>query len=311
MFESLDTVSLVFANTSSSVEVMRGYVYPLLRTFGVLAGTVASLALVFAGYLYMTSNGKPDELAKAKRLIRSALVGLVVVLGAAVIVGVMTSSYGEPAGGKEAALPRLEALEASEVDNGLVDVLIKAMTGFLNTIIQAVAVPFLSGLDYFTSSTPLMTENSSVFSLWLVILGIANVLLILVLVLIGFQIMSAGVLGFEEMSIRQMLPRVGLVFLLMNSSIFIVDGVIRLSNVLIAALASVSGADLPWQTLSLVVENTSEQGVAALLLMLAFLIFTVFLLVYYVMRLVTLFIGAVLSPLVLLVWLVPGLLYWV
>ena len=40
--------------------------------------------------------------------------------------------------------------------------------------------------------------------------------------------------------------------------------------------------------------------------MVAFLIFAVILLVYYVGRLVTLYLGAVLSPLVLLLWLVPG-----
>jgi type IV secretory pathway TrbL component len=40
--------------------------------------------------------------------------------------------------------------------------------------------------------------------------------------------------------------------------------------------------------------------------MLVFLIFSVILLVYYVGRLVTLFVGAVLSPLIILIWLVPG-----
>ena len=40
--------------------------------------------------------------------------------------------------------------------------------------------------------------------------------------------------------------------------------------------------------------------------MLVFIIFSFILLIYYVGRIVTLFIGAVLSPLVLLLWLVPG-----
>ena len=40
--------------------------------------------------------------------------------------------------------------------------------------------------------------------------------------------------------------------------------------------------------------------------MVAFLICSVILLVYYVMRLITLFIGTVLSPLVSMLWLVPG-----
>ncbi len=306
MIESFESSLLVLANTAPAVEVMREYILPLMKVLGVLAGVFAALVLVYAGYLYMTSSGRPDELDKAKRVLRNALVGLVLVIGSAAIVGLLMQAYGQPTQGEATSLPALEALEAEEADNGLVEVLIQAVTGFLNTIIQAVATPFLAGLDYFTKATPLMAENPSVFNLWLVILAMANVLLILVLVLIGFQVMSAGMFGFEEASVKQLLPRFGLVFVLMNSSIFIIDGVIELSNVMILALTSVTGASTPWETLTAVVENTGGQGVAALLVMLAFLIFTVFLLVYYVMRLVTLYIGAVLAPLVFLVWLVPG-----
>ena len=54
------------------------------------------------------------------------------------------------------------------------------------------------------------------------------------------------------------------------------------------------------------VKQSGTQGLGALLMMIAFLIFSVILLVYYVGRLVTLFIGAVLSPIVAMVWLIPG-----
>jgi type IV secretory pathway TrbL component len=55
-----------------------------------------------------------------------------------------------------------------------------------------------------------------------------------------------------------------------------------------------------------VAEETSGLGVAALLIMVAFVICSIVLLVYYVMRLVTLYLGAVLAPLVSLIWLIPG-----
>jgi hypothetical protein len=58
--------------------------------------------------------------------------------------------------------------------------------------------------------------------------------------------------------------------------------------------------------LTTVVKQAGGQGVAALLIMIAFLIFAVILLVYYVGRLVTLYLGAVMSPVILLLWLVPG-----
>ena len=133
-----------------------------------------------------------------------------------------------------------------------------------------------------------------------------DVLFVIILALIGFHVMSAASFGFDEIEFKHLLPRIGLVFLLINTSIFAIDGIIELSNALITAIGKVSGASTVWATLTLVVKESGGQGVAALLMMLAFLIFSVFLLVYYVLRLVTLFIGAVLSPLVILVWLVPG-----
>lgn len=151
-----------------------------------------------------------------------------------------------------------------------------------------------------------MAKNSSVFNLWLVIVGIANTLLILVIVLIGFHIMSASSFGFDELNFKEVLPKVGLTFLLLNTSIFAIDGIIELSNVLIEAIGKVSASTGPWEVLSQVVKDTSGQGLAALLVMLAFLISSIILLVYYVGRLVTLFIGAVLSPFVILIWLIPG-----
>ncbi|MCA9308906.1 hypothetical protein KC973_00865, partial [Candidatus Saccharibacteria bacterium] len=68
----------------------------------------------------------------------------------------------------------------------------------------------------------------------------------------------------------------------------------------------VSGASSVWETLTAVVKESGGQGAAALLVMLAFLIFAVILLIYYVGRLVVLFLGAVLSPLVIAMWLLPS-----
>lgn len=151
-----------------------------------------------------------------------------------------------------------------------------------------------------------MASNKAVFNLWLAIVGIADMLLILVVALVGFQVMSASSYGFDGVEVKHLLPRIVLIFLLMNTSIFLIDGIINLSNVLISAVNQASGASTVWSTFIKVVEKTSGQGVAALLIMVAFLICSVILLVYYVMRLITLFIGTVLSPLVSMLWLVPG-----
>lgn len=294
------------ADTSGAVAVMRDYITPTIRTLSALGAIACTFFIVNAGYLYMTSSGKPEQMEQAKHVLKNALLGLVIILAAITLTGILTSSFGAPAGGQTASLPTLEAIQPQDVSSGLVDVLIRAVVGFLNTIIQAVGAPFMSALDYFTEATPLMTSNTTVFNLWLAIVGIANVSFILILALIGFQVMSASSFGFDEIDIKHLLPRVALIFLLINTSIFAIDGVIRFSNVLIAAIGQVSGSASPWEVLSLVVSDAGSQGLAALLMMLAFVILSVVLLVYYVGRLVTLFIGAVLSPLVVLIWLVPG-----
>lgn len=294
------------AATSGAVSAMRDYVTPTIHVLAALASLACVFFIVNAGYLYMTSSGKPEQMDHAKRVLKNAVLGLLIVLAAATLVSILSNAYGSPHDVNSATLPSLQEVKPNDVGNGLIDILIKAVTGFLNNIIQAVAQPFLGALDYFTKSTPLMADNQSVFNFWLAMVGIGDVLFIVILALLGFHVMSASTFGFDEIEFKHLLPRIGLVFLVMNSSIFFIDGVIELSNALITAVGKVSGTTSVWDTLTEVVKQAGGQGLAALLMMMAFVVLSVILLVYYVGRLVTLYIGAVLSPLVALVWLVPG-----
>jgi hypothetical protein len=302
----LHTSLSLLADTSGAIAVMRDYVRPMMQVLAGLASIACVFFLINGGYQYITSTGNPEALENAKRIIKRALIGLVIVLGAATLTTILSGAYGDPSGTTNATLPSLQAIEPDDVGSGLVEVLIKAITGFLNNIIQAVAAPFLSALDYFTKETPLMAKNSGVFNLWLAMVGITDVLFILVVALLGLHVMSASTFGFDELDIKQLLPRLALAFLLINTSIFFIDAVIELSNVLITAINKVSGASSVWETLTAVVKESGGQGAAALLVMLAFLIFSVILLIYYVSRLVVLFLGAVLSPLVIVLWLIPS-----
>ncbi len=295
-----------FAATSGAVSAMRDYVTPTIHVLAALASLACVFFIVNAGYQYMTSSGNPEKLDHAKHILKNALLGLVIVLAAATLVSILSNAYGSPHDVSNATLPSLQEVKPNDVGNGLIDVLIKAVTGFLNNIIQAVAAPFLGALDFFTKSTPLMAENQTVFNFWLAMVGIGDVLFIVILALLGFHVMSASTFGFDEIEFKHLLPRIGLVFLVMNTSIFFIDGIIELSNALVTAVGKVSGSSSVWEALTKVVDQAGGQGLAALLMMMAFLILSVILLVYYVGRLVTLFIGAVLSPLIALVWLVPG-----
>ncbi|HSX28485.1 MAG TPA: hypothetical protein VLF60_03490 [Candidatus Saccharimonadales bacterium] len=283
---------------------MREYVTPTIHVLAALASIACVFFIMNAGYLYMTSTGQPEKMEHAKDVLKKAGLGLVIVLAAATLTTILTNAYGSQQTISNATLPNMQAIPP--VENGLVDVIIKAVTGFLNNIIQTIATPFLAALDFFTKSTPLMAQNPSVFNLWLAVVGIADVLFVVIIALLGFHVMSAATFGFDEIEIKHLLPRIALIFLFMNTSIFLIDAIIGLSNVLITAINTVSGAASVWDTLTQVVEKSGGQGAAALLIMMTFLILSIILLVYYVGRLITLFIGAVLSPLVALVWLVPG-----
>jgi hypothetical protein len=151
-----------------------------------------------------------------------------------------------------------------------------------------------------------MAENGSVFKLWLAVVAMADSLFVLAVCLLGFHVMSASTLGLDELDFKHLLPQFGLIFLLINSSIFAIDAVISLSNGMIDALRAGFGDISVWKTLSDVSSQSSGMGLAALLIMIVFLVLAIILLVYYVGRLVTLYLGAVLAPVLLLLWLLPS-----
>ena len=295
-----------FAVAAPAANAMQAYVKPAVLTLSALAGTACAFFLVNSAIQYMTSKGDPEKLAHAKKIFKNALIGFVLVLAAATLVSVLSHAYGSPSTAASDKLPTLQAIEPAKTDNGLVDVLINAVVGLLRNVVQSVAKPFLEALSYFLNSTPLMGDNSSVFNLWLAIVGITDVLFVLAVALLGFQVMSFSTFGFEELDIRQLLPQLALVFVLANTSIFVIDSIIGLSNAMIHALQSGFPSTDIWAVLGQITEKSSDLGVAGLLVMVAFLVLAVMLLVYYVGRLISLYLGAILSPLVLLLWLIPA-----
>jgi hypothetical protein len=285
---------------------MHSVVAPLVLTLSALASLVATLFLVIGGMQYMTSSGRPDKLANAKRIIRNALIGLVVVLAAASITALLTNAYNSSVQATAPSVPSLQSINPASTSTSLVDVVIKAITGVLQNIIGSIAEPFLNALQFFTSATPLMAANPSVFNLWLAVLAIADTLFVVVVASLGFHLMSTASLGFSELEFKHLLPQLGLAFLIMNSSIFLIDTVISISNGMIAAIHAGFGDLTIWQSLSAITKQSASLGIAALLIMIVFVILSVILLVYYVGRLVTLYLGAALAPLVAMLWLLPS-----
>lgn len=296
----------ILADTSPVAAAMQSVVTPLMMTLSVIAGLSCVLFLIIGGINYMSSSGQPDKLAHAKKVVRNALIGLIIVLSAATLTAALTHAYTGSSNSVTQAVPSLNAVKPASTSFSLVDVIIKAIVGVLQNIIESVSAPFINALQFFTTSTPLMAANPSVFNLWLAVLAIADTLFVLVVAALGFHLMSATSLGLNELEFKHILPQLGLAFLLMNSSIFAIDTVIGLSNGMIDALRAGFGDTSVWQSLISITQQASGLGFAALLIMVVFVVMSVILLVYYVGRLVTLYLGAVLAPLVLMLWLLPS-----
>jgi len=300
------TLTTFAADTTAANNSIHSYLVPILGTLEGIAGLACTLALMYGGYLYMTSSGDTSRLDHAKRILRNAVIGLAIVLAAATVTAILHHAYSSPAPGSTDALPALKEIKPAEADEGWGAILIKALTGFFSNIITSLASPILDGLAKLTDGTPLMAAQGPVFNMWLVILGIANGLFVLVLALLGFRVMTGEMLGLGEIELRSLLPQIGLVFLLMNTSIFAIDAIIGLSNAIINAIYAGFPGTTIWKTLIDTMVQTSGLPLVSLMLFVAFIILACILVIYYIGRMIALFLGAALAPLVVLLWLLPG-----
>lgn len=296
----------ILADATMASNAMRAFLAPVMTTLIALASVAVVIFLVHGGIQYMTSSGNPEKLDHAKLIIKNALIGLLLIIVAATLTAILAHAYSSSGPPTTSQIPQLVTIEPNNPGGGVVQAIIDALIGVSRNIIATIGIPFLAALEYFTKSTPLMADNAGVANLWLGMVGICDALFVLVVVLIGFHVMSMTSFGFDEIEFKHLLPRLVAVFLLMNTSIFAIDGIISLSNGMIHAINVGFPTLSVWGTLKEIVDKNSIGSLAGLLLMLAFMILTVILLVYYVLRLVVLYIGAVLSPAVVLVWLVPG-----
>jgi hypothetical protein len=298
--------SPVFA-VSNNLEVTQ-FTSSTLNTLTILASLVATFFLLQGGYLYITSAGKPDALQAAKKTIRNASIGLVLVLSANTITSLLTGAFTTPSipiDGNSLALTPIEPVAPS---SGLAQVLTDSIASLLQNIIQSATKPITDAILSFLTITPTLATNSVIFNFWLIIVGITDSLFALLIAVLGFQFMSASTFGFEELELKQLLPRIGLAFLGANTSIFIIDWIVKLLNVLVSAiLHATGGLNQVWLANAFNPASLSTDQIAliTLIFMILFLILAVVLLLFYITRLIVIALGAVLSPLLFLLWSVP------
>lgn len=274
--------------------------------------TIASLAAVFflikGGYLYLTSTGRPESLEQAKKDIKNALIGLVIVLSASFIVSFFQNALTSSSTNGTAPAISVMQIETVKPTGGLTQVLIDAVSGFIQNIVESATKPIVNGIISFLTTTPNLLDNSVIVKFWLVMLGITDSLFVVVVALLGLHFMSASTFGFEEVELRQLLPKIGLAFLGANVSLFLANYVIITCNALVqGVLNSTGGLNHAWIvnaiTLNSVALNTTP--LITLFFLVIFLILAIVLLLMYISRLITISLGAVLSPIIFLLWVMP------
>lgn len=268
-----------------------------------LAGIAVVFFIVRGGYLYITSTGDPVALEDAKRTIRNALIGLVIVIAAAFISNILSQSLTESSAPGTATTLELSPIVPQEETGTLTQILLDAVAGFLQNIIGSVTKPILDGIVWFLTSTPSLSTNSVVFNFWLVIVGITDSLFALAIALLGFRVMSASSFGFEDVPLKELLPKIGLAFLLANTSIFWIDWAIELCQTLVNAILNATGGLSSAWIINAFDPAALLSGTTALITLIfaiVFILLAVVLLIFYISRLMILSFGAVISPLLCL-----------
>jgi hypothetical protein len=255
------------------------------------------------GFYYMTSSGNPEKLERAKKTLRNAFIGFVVVLGAGALVAVMQNAYTQ----KAVQPTEVTQVKVDDASMSGADIVNESVKKLMKDAVASIGKPVVDLLKQFTTATPLMAQNGSVFNVWAVIVGIVDVLFLLVIAMIGFRIMSASVLGFEDVDIHSLIPQIVVAFILANLSIFAIDAIITVSNAMVQALLIGMSNDIIWVALGgLVTSSANMLNIGVIILVLVAVILGVMLLIYYLLRLIVLYVGTVLSPLIVLLWLLPS-----
>lgn len=293
-------------DVSGASSSMLSFVTPLLATLDGIAGLASVLFIIYSGYLIITSSGDANRHQHAKRMLRNAIVGLIIVLAASAGTAILHHAYTSPVAGTGSKLPTISEVQAKSPPTNWSTILIDALDGFFSDIIETLASPILSVLSKFTTSTPLMASQAQVFNMWLVLLGIADVLFTLVIALLGFRVMSSELFGLGDVELRSLIPQIVFIYLLMNISIFAIDLIISLSNAIISAIyAGFPKTDI-WKSLIDTATHASALPLAPLLIFVAFTVLACLLVIYYLERIIILCLGAALAPFVILLWLLPG-----
>jgi Type IV secretion system pilin len=304
-------VAFAFAPTialAASNDMVAHFTHDTLTVLIGVAGIAAGLFLIRGGYVYITSTGKPDAVYEAKRTIRLALIGLAIVIGAAVLSSFLNTTFTSSTQGGLTPSLSVSPNQTQPQPFSISKLIQDSVVDFLRNLIESATKPVLDGIIGFLTNTPSLAGSSTVFNLWLVMVGITDSLFALVIALLGFHVMSASTFGFEELTLKELFPRIGIAFVVANTSIFLIDWIVSLCQTLVqAVLAATGGLGHSW-IVDAFNPSTLLSGTTALItliMMAIFVVLAIALLLFYIVRLMILALGVVLSPILALLWLIP------
>jgi len=161
-----------------------------------------------------------------------------------------------------------------------------------------------SDLNFITRTPPAGSYNSpTVHTLWGVVRGIADAALVLVALFAGFNVMAREHLGSPYHEAMEVIPRLILGALLVNTSLSWGQLAIDLNNALCQALGQTS---LPaWQH-----ADTVTQALVNVIATLIYLVTSLLLVIQMLMRLALLDVLLITAPLGLLCWVLPQTNSW-
>lgn len=284
------------------------YTNDTLAIITAIAGIASVFFLIKAGYQYLTSSGNPQSLISAKQTIKNTLIGLVIVLASGLLISLFNNVLSGTGNSGTTTAINIAPLNSVKPSDGLTQVLIDSISAFMQNIVESATKPIVDGIFGYLANTPSLLSNKVIVNFWLVSLGIVDSLFVLAAALLGLHLMSADTFGFEEVELKQILPRLGLFFLGANVSLFLADYVILTCNALVNAVLNATGGLSHAWVANIIDSNAMVNGntpLITLIFLIIFIIVAIVLLFMYITRLIFVSLGAVMSPFIFLLWTIP------
>lgn len=94
-----------FSNPLGSDSTLWGFLVKVLQAAAKIAGVVAALAIMWAGFLYVTAQGDEGKIKTAHSAFRWAIVGTLLMLGATVFAGAICEAIKDTSGSSSFSCP--------------------------------------------------------------------------------------------------------------------------------------------------------------------------------------------------------------